>query len=179
MEESVLKGWRCPSTELWQVPLVEKPSSLNTDTLILNHPLKVASRNKVYKVQTTKYRGDIIKQLLDRTNKDKYVHTVYKLPSMEQTERYLHAAVGHPTKETWLKAIAKGNYNLWPLIDTKDARKNFPESKETQYGHMRGRSQGIRSTQREQPVHNECNKGKFEKKQDIFIHVYDLTTTIG
>ena len=47
-EESVLKGWRCPSTGLWRVPLVKKISNLNTDTLILNHPLKVASSNKVY-----------------------------------------------------------------------------------------------------------------------------------
>ena len=144
------------------------------DTLILDHLLKVASSNEVYKVQTTKYSQDIIKQLLNQTNKDKDVHKVYKLPSMEQTVRYLHAVAGHPTKETWLKAIAKGNYNLWPLIDTKNARTHFPESKETQYEHMRGQLQGVQSTWREQPVHNECDEGKFEKIQDIFIHVYKL-----
>ena len=50
MEELVLKGWQCPSTGLWRVPLVKKTSNHNTDTLILDHPLKVASSNKVYKV---------------------------------------------------------------------------------------------------------------------------------
>ena len=77
------------------------------DTLILDHPSKVASSNKVYKVQTTKYSQDVIKHLLERTNKDEYVHNVYNLPSMEQTVRYLYAEAEHPTKETWLKAIAK------------------------------------------------------------------------
>ena len=81
----MLKGWGCPITGLWRVPLVEKPINLNTDTLILDHPLKVVSSNETYKVQTTKYRQDLIKQLFERTNKDKYVHNVYKLPSMEQT----------------------------------------------------------------------------------------------
>jgi hypothetical protein len=112
-----------PNTGLWRVPLGEKPTNLNTDTIILDHPLKVASTSKVYTVQTTKYSQDIIKQLLEGTHKEEYIHNVYKLPSMEQTEQYLHAAAGHPTKETWLKAIAKGNYNSWPLTDTKDARK--------------------------------------------------------
>ena len=89
--------------------MVEKPTNLNTDTLILDHPLKVASNNELYEVQSKTSSRDLI-QHLKRTNKDKYVHNVYKLPSMEQTVRYLHAAAGHPTKETWLKAIAKGNY---------------------------------------------------------------------
>ena len=39
---------------------------------------------------------------------------------------------------------------------------------------MRGQCQGVRSTQREQPVQDKCNKGKIGKKQDIFIHVYKL-----
>ena len=103
LEESVLKGWQCPVTNLWHVPLVEKTSNFNTDTLILDHPLKVGKCNKVYEVQTTKYSRDFIKTHLEQTNKDKYVHNVYKLPSMEKTVRYPHAAAGHPTKETWLR----------------------------------------------------------------------------
>ena len=134
----MLKGWQCPVTKLWRVPLVKKPSNFNTDTLILDHPLKVGNCNKVYKVHTTKCSQENIKKLLEQTNKDKYMHNVYKLPRMEQTVRYLHAAAGHPTEETWLKAIRKGNYNLWPLIDTKNVRKYFPESEETQCGHIRG-----------------------------------------
>jgi len=72
------------------------------------------------------------------------------------------------------KAIAKGNYNFWPLINLKNVRKHFPESEETQYRHMRGQCQGVRSTRKEQPIQDKCNKGKMKKKQDIFIHVYKL-----
>jgi hypothetical protein len=39
---------------------------------------------------------------------------------------------------------------------------------------MRGQRQGVQSTRREQPGHNEGDKGKIEKKQDIFIHTYEL-----
>ena len=116
-EEAVLTGFRCPKIGLWRVPLIEKPTNLNTDTLILDHPTKLASLNNVY-----------------------------ELPSIEQAVRYLHAAAGHPTKHTWLKAIARGNYNSWPLINVRNVRKHFPESEETQLGHMRGARQNVHST---------------------------------
>jgi hypothetical protein len=45
LEEAVLKGWRCPITGLWQLPLVENPVNLNTDTLLLDHPTKLQSQN--------------------------------------------------------------------------------------------------------------------------------------
>jgi hypothetical protein len=87
-----------------------------------------------------------IRALLAQTDKEEYVHNVYKLPSIEHTVRYLHTAVGHPTEDTWLKAIRKGNYNSWPLIDTKKVQKYFPESEETLFGYMRGQRQGVRLT---------------------------------
>jgi hypothetical protein len=52
-EEAVLTGFRCPKMGLWQVPLIEKPTNLNTDTLILDHPTKLASLNSLYEVITT------------------------------------------------------------------------------------------------------------------------------
>ncbi len=145
-EEAVLKGWRCPVTKLWRIPLVDKPDNLNTDTLLLDHPTQLENLNKLYEVQTTQKSQLHICVLLARTDKEEYDHNVYKLPSIEQTVQYLHAAAGHPTEDTSLKAIRKGNYNSWPLIDTKKARKYFPESEETQFGHMRGQRQGVRST---------------------------------
>ena len=93
---------------------------------------------------------------------------------MEQTVRHLHAAAGHPTEETWLKAIKKGNYNSWPLIDTKNIRKKFPESEETQFGHMRGQRQGTRSTRKVHPAQKDSNEDQMDKKHDIFINIYKL-----
>jgi hypothetical protein len=72
-----------------------------------------------------------------------YLHNVYKLPSLEPTICYLHAAAGFPPKATWLKADQQGNYSTWPLINIKNVAKYFPESEETQMGHMQGQRQGV------------------------------------
>ena len=108
-----------------------------------------------------------------------HINNVYELPSIEQAVRYLHVAAGHPTKHTWLKAIARGNYNSWLLINVRNVRKHFPESEETQLGHMRGARQNVRSTRpsgfdtlgedSEPP-----SIAAIEKKGDIYIKVYKL-----
>ena len=110
-EEAALQGWRCPNAGLWHVPLIDKSKNLNTDTLLLNHPTMLQSKNRLYHVQTTDQSREHIQVLLDRSNKEEHVHNIYELPSIEQTVRYLHAAAGHPVEETWLKAIGRGNYN--------------------------------------------------------------------
>jgi hypothetical protein len=124
-----------------------------------------------YKVQFTKRSQDIIQKLIEQTNKEEYVHNVYELPSIEQTVQYLHAAAGYHTEKTWLKAIGKGNYNLWPLVDTTNVGTYFPKSEETQFGHMRGQCQGVPSTHAIHPAQNDSDSGKFEKKHNIFIHI--------
>jgi hypothetical protein len=117
---------------------VDKPDNLNTGTLLLDHPTQLKNLNKLYEVGTTQKSQSHIRALLAQTDKEEYVHNVYELPSIKQTVQYQHTAAGHPTEDTWLKAIRKGNYNSWPLIDTKKVQKYFPESEETQFGHMRG-----------------------------------------
>ncbi len=173
-EEAVLKGWQCPVTKLWCVPLVDKPDNLNMDTLLLDHPTQLENFNKLYEVQTTQKSRLHIHALLARTDKEEYILNVYELPSIEQTVQYLHAAVGHPTEDTWLRAIRKGNYNSWPLIDTQKVWKYFPESEETQFGHMRGQPQGVRSTRTTHPTVVDTANKLVEKKNDILIHIYKL-----
>ncbi len=126
--------------------------NLNTDTLLLDHPTELQSQNRLYTVQTTKRSQKHIWALLSHTNKEEYIHNVYKLHSIKRTVWYLHAAAGHPPEDTWVKAVGHGNYNLWPLIDTKNVRKYFPELEETQLGHMQGQRQGVQSTHPKQPV---------------------------
>ena len=65
------------------------------------------------------------------------IHNVYKLPSIELTIRYLHAAAGFQTKSTCIKSICNRNCLTWPLITVTNVQKHFPESEETQKGHMR------------------------------------------
>ena len=135
-----------PWTQLWQVPLVTTVRNKNTDTLLLDHPCKHESRNAAYTVESTAITRAHIDSVLSLARNNKYIHNIYKLPSINSTIRYLHAAADFPTKESWLRAIRQGNYNSWPLINVKNVARHFPESEETLKGHMHGQCQGVRST---------------------------------
>jgi hypothetical protein len=172
-KEAVLKWRQFPAAGLWRLPLVENPVNLNTDTLLLDHPTKLQSQNRLYTVQITKRSRKHIQALLSRSNKEEYIHNVYELPSIERTVRYLHAAAGHPPEDTWAKAVGSGNYNLWPLIDTKNVRKYFLESEETQLGQIQGQWQGVQLTCPKQPANISPNPS-IEKKHNIFVHIYKL-----
>ena len=89
---------------------------------------------------------DQSKQLPAKKKANEQAANVYSLPSIEQTIRYLHAAAGFPTKDTWVKAIKQGNYETWPRLTVEAVSKHFPESVETQKGHMQKQRQNVRST---------------------------------
>jgi hypothetical protein len=69
----------------------------------------------------------------DVSSTKEQVNKVYDLPSISQTVRYLHAAAGFPTEETWIKAIKAGNFNTWPTLTSSTVRRHFPKSDETQH----------------------------------------------
>ena len=73
---------------------------------------------------------------------------VYTLPSIKQAIRYLHAAVGFPTKDLRIKAIKNGNFVTRPGLTVKTVNRHFPESVETQKGHMKKQRQNVRSTKK-------------------------------
>ena len=52
-EEAVLKGWRCPNTKIWRIPLQTHIINLTTQTLLLNGPTGVDSKNQRYVVPNT------------------------------------------------------------------------------------------------------------------------------
>ena len=105
------------------------------------------------------------------------MHNVYSLPSIPHTIRYLHAAAGFPVKETWLDAIKAGNYVTWPGLTTTAVRKHFPDSDETQQGHMKQQRQGVRSTKL--TVNDEESPAPNPKKMhDVFIKIYNVSETM-
>eukprot|EP00804_Cyclotella_cryptica_P002412 CCRYP_004109-RA/>CCRYP_004109-RA protein AED:0.25 eAED:0.31 QI:0/0/0/1/0.33/0.25/4/0/631 len=148
-ERAVLTGYRCPRTGLWRIPLRPATVNDNTDTLILDSKCGLQSTHPRYHVPTPTHIREHLQASL-QCNTD-HILNVYELPSIEQSIRYLHAAAGFPTKSTWLAAIRKGNYSTWPLITVKNAHKHFPQSEETQQGHMRNQRQGTRSTKQALP----------------------------
>ena len=101
------------------------------------------------------------------------INNVYELPSMEQSIRYLHGAAGFPTKTTWLKAIRRGNYDTWPLINVTNVNKHFLESEETQQGHMRNQRQGVRSTKTKVTAPTTIPETPAPTDNDVFVKVYD------
>jgi hypothetical protein len=65
-------------------------------------------------------------------------NATFDLPNNQQTMLYYHAAVGFPTKETFLDAVQAEIYATWPGLMTQLINKHFPNSDETQKGHMKG-----------------------------------------
>ena len=61
---------------------------------------------------------------------------VYELPSTKEVVRFLHAALGYPTKATLLTAAQRGNLVTFPGLTPENINHHFPESNETQKGHM-------------------------------------------
>ena len=108
---------------MWRVPLVNNVKNLNTDTAIMTE------------------------EQMQETFKNK-IQSVHSLPSKEEAVKYLHAALGFPTKETMLAAVRAGFLTSWPGMNVKDVNKYFPESVETQKGHMRHQRKGLRSTKK-------------------------------
>jgi len=79
-------------------------------------------------------------------------------------------------EETWIKAIKKGNYNTWPTITPTVVRRHFPESDETQKGHMKRQRQGVRSTRvREEP---EPDLPAIPKAKHIYIKIHNVHETM-
>ena len=104
----------------------------------------------------------------------------YELRKQPEIVRFLHAAAGFPTKRTWLKAIKKEFYSSWPGLTAKAVEKYFPESEETQKGHMRSVKAGIRSTKKEtmkgtdEDVVNSGNMEDKAKRKELVIKQVDL-----
>eukprot|EP00804_Cyclotella_cryptica_P019039 CCRYP_014449-RA/>CCRYP_014449-RA protein AED:0.30 eAED:0.29 QI:0/0/0/0.75/0/0/4/0/637 len=141
-EDSVLRGYQCPHTGLWRIPLQPLVLNKNADTLLLDAPGGTTATNPRYKIHHSRNTMAHLQTI----NTPDTLANVHELPSIAEAVRYLHGAAGFPTKSTWLAAIRNGNYSTWPLINIKNVNKHFPESKETQQGHMHGKHQGIHST---------------------------------
>ena len=147
-EAAVLRGWRCPRSKLWRVPLQAKVTNLNAHTLLLDGPNGTESLNSLYSLPSSTTMLNHIEAFTQGPTPSpvEAINNVYELPSIEPAIRYLHGAAGFPPKATWIKAIRNGNYLTWPLLTVKNVNKYFPESEETQKGHMRNQRQGVRST---------------------------------
>jgi hypothetical protein len=123
---TILQGWQCKQTNLWQGPLIKNVQNNNTDTVLCDR-------------FPTEF-------LPDRPLPSKAIHNVYELKTQPELVGYYHAAAGFPTKPSWLKAIKNKQYASWPGLTWEAVNKHFPESKETLKGHGRKARSGLQST---------------------------------
>ena len=141
----MLTGWRCPKSNLWRIPLVNCViTNDNTQTLLLSENFQLQYPQDL--LPTTAHMLERINVVTEAPTDT--INNVYELPIIEHAVRYLHGAAGFPTKATWLRAICNNTFISWPLINVKNVNKHFPESEETQKGHMRNLHQNTRSTTR-------------------------------
>ena len=102
--------------------------------------------------------------------------SVYDLPSTKEVVRFLHAALGFPTKATLLTAARNGNLVTFPGLTPANVNRHFPESDETQKGHMRQTRQGVRSTKvPDEDAMLEHKPTPGVKHKDVYLRVFDAT----
>jgi hypothetical protein len=165
--KAVLKGWRCPETRLWRVPLQDNWNNLNTETALLSE-------------QAT----NIVEKKQELLGPSEFVNNVYELPNTEQVIAWYHAAAGYPTKATWIKAIEARFFATWLLLTTKAVKKHFPEHDEMPKGHMRQVKSGVRSTkaQMEEPEEIRLAEAQLKdlrkKHRDIYVQIKDALEII-
>eukprot|EP00804_Cyclotella_cryptica_P008147 CCRYP_004624-RA/>CCRYP_004624-RA protein AED:0.13 eAED:0.13 QI:0/0/0/1/0/0/3/0/1209 len=109
-------------------------------------------------------------------NVDEAALSVYDLPSTKEVVRFLHAALGFPTKATLLTAARNGNLVTFPGLTPDNINKHFPESDETPKGHMRQTRQGVRSTKvPDKDALLEAKPKPGIKHKDVYLRVFDAT----
>jgi hypothetical protein len=101
---------------------------------------------------------------------------VYDLPSTKEVVRFLHAALGYPAKATLLTAAQHGNLVTFPGMTPQNISQLFPESDETQKGHMKQTKQGVRSTKvLDQDAMIGFQPKPGVKQKDIYLTAFDAT----
>ena len=107
---------------------------------------------------------------------DEAAMNVYDLPSTKEVVRFLHASLGFPTEPTLLTAARKGNLVTFPGLTPENITKHFPESDETQKGHMRQSRQKVRSTKvPDEDAMLEIKPTPGVKHKDVYLRVFDVT----
>ncbi len=123
---AILRSFKCPTTGIWRIPLVDLVQNNNTDTVIVNCP-----------------PSEFLPACPPPANA---THNMYKLKTQPELVQYYHAAVGFPTKPTWLKAIKNMQFASWPGLTADAVNRHYPDSEETPKGHGWKAPSGLRST---------------------------------
>ncbi len=124
-------------------------------------------------------------EILGRESSDQFIagvdeaNAIFDLPNSRQSLMYFHVAAGFPIKESFTDAVRAGNYTTWPGLTTTLIAKHFPDSDETQKGHMKGQRKGVRSTTVKPASEIKSSREQETHRQNyIFVKIYKLSETI-
>ena len=93
-KEAVLTGWRCPTSNMWCIPLVKCAiTNDNTQTLLINE--KFQPQDPRYTLLTNAQMHEQINAVTAAPTDT--INNVYELPSTERAVRYFHGDAGFPT----------------------------------------------------------------------------------
>ncbi|KAL7475096.1 LOW QUALITY PROTEIN: hypothetical protein ACHAW6_006934 [Cyclotella cf. meneghiniana] len=155
---ALIKGWRDDSSGLWRVGAeVDDHQNFMSD----------APCEEFAEVMVKDFAG-----------------SVYDLPSTEAVIQYHHASLGFPTKSTLLKAVWHGSLVTFPGLNVLAINRYFPDSDETQKGHMRQHRQNVRSTKvKHVQVEDDDTDNEnveeisrpLQRQRDVYVKVYDAT----
>ena len=154
----VWRGWRDKESGLWRIPLQQQVNNVNTDTVIMTESQMKATF-------------------------EEHILSVQNLPSKAEHIKYLHAALGFPTKETWLAATRAGFLTSWPGVNVTAINKHFPQSDETQKGHLKHQRKNLRSTKKKvlESQYTDDDRKQIEaalkelkvKQRDIYVEIWE------
>ncbi len=92
----------------------------------------------------------------------------------------MHAICGYPVKSTWLKAIKAGNYVGWPMLNERNVQKYYPETIETEKGHLNQTRKNVHSTEaKTAPLETwDTSQLHGKKVQDVYTKTYRVHETM-
>ena len=168
-KEAVLRGHRCKDG-LYRIPLRA------IDAKALSSPERLED------IPKETYNDHTVLVRVPTPKPKETIQSVYELRTQREMVRYYHAAAGFPVKTTWVAAIANNQYSSWPGLTVEAVERHFPESLETQKGHMRKQRAGIRSTKKQ--LLSDLLEGKplptFKSKQrDIIVQIFDTNDELS
>lgn len=117
-----VRGWRCPQTNLWKIPL-------NFD-----------SKAEMYKIYNAHAQNKIAGNITFQLN------SIYDCKNTNQLIQFYHACLFSPVSSTWIDAITAGYFQGWPGLTTALIHKHITNEEAIIMGHMQQIRKGTRST---------------------------------
>ena len=106
--EIILRGWRDPTTRLWQVPITS-----TEDNIMPKEDNIIAS-----------------------TEPTMQAHSIYECKNTNQLINFYYATMGYPALATWCKAIDKGYFLGWNGLTSERACRFIKPSEFHAMGHL-------------------------------------------